>query len=283
MLARLLGKKTAEVLDSINGINLSPEDVVKLGNVVHDYSPIHRDVEVAQQFGFVERPVIGVHLASIGGRIARNLLAVMQQSEWQFTSQDVTFRDPVYPGEPINWQIGEEAVEEESRRYSLIIPSPEQDKKPRVEMIATFSPKWPEFKQPERNNLIYRDEIKFAVPETREFYECLREQPKAEVLFSYAAARKPSTLLTMVGELNRINNTNIGGKNIQMINHAHGDLQLGNATVEVYANEIKGRGNKVFYTFDMVLYQNEQPKVSSWIKTLANGLVDVTALKDKFR
>ncbi|MBI2452303.1 MaoC family dehydratase [Candidatus Pacearchaeota archaeon] len=277
-------EKGKEVLASINGITLTREDIAKFGDVVHDYSPIHRDVETAKKHGFIkDTPVIGVHLAAIGGRISRNLLSIMQtpDKKFYFTTKTVTFRAPVYPGEQINWIIEEEQGEEDSRSYSLIIPNAEPEKKPGVELLSEFKTSRPSPQTYDLEKLVYREEIEITPKEVKEFYEGLREEPLKEVPFSLGIARIPSTLLSFVGELNKIHGTNIGGKNIEMKSTSYEDLQTGKGRVDIYEVLKKGRGNRVSYIFQGVLYQNEQPIMESEITTMTNGEIDIRSLRPR--
>ena len=142
-----LFKKKEEVLESINGITLSLDDIIRFGDTIGDHAPIHRSLEIAQKFDFDDIPVIGVHLASIGERITRNLVSVMQDptKPLNYATHSVTFRYPVYQGERIDWKIDNEAVSSDSRRYVLIIESRDPTKKPRVELLSKFSSAQPVF------------------------------------------------------------------------------------------------------------------------------------------
>jgi hypothetical protein len=277
----IFGSKAKEILESINGITLSEEDIAKFGDAVHDFSELHRKKEEAIKFGFKTTPVMGVHLASIGGRISRNVLASMRtpDQELYFTEQQATFRDPVYPGEPIIWRIGEEDQEEGSRSYRLVIPNEEPGKKPRVELHTKFSTERLTFTPLEQNKQVYSEEIEISPKEIKAFYECLREKPAKEVPFNLGTGRVPSTLLTFLRELNRVHGTQIGGKNIEMISRAYDELDAGKARVDVYEVEKRGKGNRVSYTFEGVLYQNYFPRVSAQVKTFTNGELDTKALR----
>ncbi len=280
----LTGGKDKEVLESINGITLSREDIARFGDVVHDYSPIHRNVEVAKQFEFTDTPVIGVHLASIGGRIARNLLSVMQSPDktFYFASQEVTFRDPVYPGEPINWRIDTEQGGENVRSYRLIVPHSDSTKKPRVELVSEFSTERPSPRTYDPEKLVYRQDIDITPEEVRDFYEGLREAPVKEVPFSLGIARVPSTLLSFVNDLNATSGKNIGGKNIGMKSTSYGELRTGKTRIDVYEVAKLGRGNRVSYTFQGVVYQNGQAIIDSEVRTFTNGEIDTNAFKPRY-
>src|SRR3989344_3963142 len=156
----LFGKKK-EVLDSINGIVLTREDNIKLGDVVHDYSPMHRDPEIARKFGFKDTPVIGVHSAAIGSRMARDLVRVTQRPSENLIpiSQGITFRDAIYPGEPINWDPEHEVDEEGRREYRLCVPSNIAGKKPRVDLTVIFGTKYNLPILPDGDRFVFEEEI----------------------------------------------------------------------------------------------------------------------------
>ena len=282
---RLFGSgRDIEVLGSINGITLTREDIAKFGDVVHDNSPIHRNADDARQHGFDDTPVIGVHLAAIGGRISRNLLAIMQTPDKMsyYTRQEVTFRDPVYPNEPINWTIADEIIDDTMRSYRLMVPSSNPSAKPRVELTSVFSTAKPEFQRRGISKLVYQEKVKIVPHEVEEFYHCLKESPLKDVAFSHGVAIIPSTLLSFLAELNKLSGTEIGGKNISMGSQMYEDLEVGDGIVEVYQVAKKGRGEKVFYTFDGVLYQNGTARISSEVKTLTNGELNTEALRSRW-
>lgn len=280
---KFLAGKDKEILASINGITLSREDIAKFGDVVHDHSPIHRDIEVARKFGFEDTPVIGVHSAAIGGRLSKDLLSVMQGDKtFYFTNSSVTLRDPIYPEEPINWIIDNEQGDEESRSYRLVVPHSNPELKSRVELVAEFRTTRPSFIEHNIEKFVYSENIEFTQKEIREYYEGLRENPLREVAFSHGIARIPSTLLSFVGDLNKFHGTDIGGKNITMKSSSYDEISVGKGVIDIYEVEKKGRGNKVFYTFQGVLYQNGKPILESEVKTLANGELDVRALRSHY-
>ena len=282
-LFELLRGKEKEILDSINGITLSNEDIAKFGDVVHDYSLPHRDKSEAKKYGFDDTPVIGVHSAAIGGRFSRDLMAAMQRPDtpYFYTGQKVTFRDPIYPNEPINWNPPKIDFDEENgiMVLDLVIPHSSQGKKPRVEMTSEFRTKRPEFEQLNPENLVYSEEIELTSKELNNYYECLREEPLKEVPFSLGIGRNPSVLLKMASKLNEVQGTAIGGRNIEMTSQAYDDLKLGKARVDVYFVEKKGGGSRAFYTFDCALYQDDEPTISSRVKTMTNGDFDLDHLR----
>lgn len=280
---KLLTGKEDEILKSINGFTLSGEDIAKFGDVIHDYSDQHRNSEVAKRFGFEEPPVIGVHLAAIGGRISRDLMSVMQPPDniFFYTMQEVTFRDPVYQGEPINWTV-EESVEDGLRSYKLIVPNKDPEKKPRVEMISEFKIERPIYQKRDLEKLVYTDEIEITASELKGFYNGLREEPSKEVAFSLGVGRIPSVLLSLASKFNKLEGREIGGKNLGMKSESYSDLQIGKAIVDVYFMEKKGRGNRVSYIFEGVLKQAGIERASSQIKTLTNGeFANIYALRQQ--
>src|SRR3989344_2118289 len=179
---QLFTGRQREVLESINGITLTGQDIIKFGDVVHDFSEQHRNKEVAKKHCFEDTPVIGVHSAAIGGRLSRDLMSAIQipGAPYFHTGLSVTFREPIYPSEPINWNPPVIDFEEEIGRiaYHLLIPNQIADKKPRVEMTSEFRTKRPEFQAPNPEKFVYSEETEFVPKEVKVFYECLREEPK---------------------------------------------------------------------------------------------------------
>lgn len=278
---KLFRGKENDVLASINGITLADQDIIKLGDNVHDFSDIHRNLEVAKKYGFEDIPVIGVHLSAIGGRLSRDLMTAMQNPEMPllYTMQRTTFRDPIYRGEPIIWNPPGFETEENLIRCNLIIPARDPTKKPRVDMTSEFSLQRPEYQPRDPEERCYSEEVEFTPKGTEQFYECLREEPRKEMVFSQGIARIPSVLLTLAAKLNEIQKTEIGGKNLEMISHSYRELQPGKGQVDVYFVEKSGRGHRSSYVFEGVLYQNGQPVMSSRVKTLASGEFTEEALK----
>ncbi len=274
MFERLFGtRKAEEVLESINGITLTGQDIAQFGDTVGDHSPIHREEAIAKSYGFNSTPVIGVHLAAIGGRISRDLLSVMrgQGEPIYFTGQQISFRSPVYPGEPINWKIEKAEEGDKNRTYTLVIPSETGQGKPKVELISEFTTERPIPERHDEHGLVYQENREITPKIVTRFYQGLREPPKEYVPFSLGVAITPSTLLSFLEKLNAENGTNIGGKNLGMISRAYEDLSIGDARIDVYLVEKSGRGNRVSYTFDGVLSQEGRPIIESRIKTLVNG------------
>jgi len=148
MFSRLLDNGKG-ILESINGITQTRESIAEFGDVVHDYSEIHRDLEVAKKFGFRDTPIIGVHSAAIGGRVARNILSVTKSpdSELYFTGQNVKLSSPIYPGEQINWELVQGKSTNESISYRLIVPNGDKSVKPKIDMECQFTTAQPEYQE----------------------------------------------------------------------------------------------------------------------------------------
>lgn len=163
-----IGMKAPEVLKGANGLTLSQKDIAEFGDVVGDYSDLHRKVKVATDNGFEDTPVIGVHLAAYGGRVARDLLTAVQLPDQPYViaQQDVAFRGSVYPGEPINWvKDGESVSQDGSIEYRLVVPGKE-GQRPRVEHTTLFAPRWTPFEEKEKQ-VIYQEDLKIDPKEIK--------------------------------------------------------------------------------------------------------------------
>lgn len=275
-LLEAIGLKTPEVLKGANGLTLTRKNIAAFGDVVKDYSPIHRNPKAARETEqFTDTPVIGVHLAAYGGRIARDLLTAIQLPDQPYViaQQDVVFKEPVYPEEPINWvKKGEREHADGSIEYKLLIPSTSGGKS-RVEHTTRFAPAWQQLEDIDKTT-VYREDISLNARDVKLFYELLREKPQAEVPFSLGVARIPSTMLSFLTELNEAEEKSLGGANRRMSSVAYGPLQLGDARIDVYHLGGKETQDSSLYEFRGVLSQDGQPVIDTTIRTAINGMFD---------
>lgn len=254
---------------------ISREEVIEFADIVHDYSPAHREMQAAAAMGFEDTPVVGVQLAALGAKISSRIVRDKGAS-LNYIGQKVTFKNPVYPGEKITWRKKREidvGADGEVKVY-LEIPG---DTGTRVQMESTFSPNWPvAVQEDDKRKLVYNQSISITPQEVADFYRFRGEDYSAETVPpSLGIARIPSTLLSLLTEVNRITGGTMYGTNRKMESRMFGAIKPGEARVNVYFLGGRQAGNSTICEFSGELYQEGSVLIHSDVTSLINGRLDI--------
>jgi len=281
---RLVG--TEKIEEDINSITLTQEDIEKFGDIVGDHSPIHRSTKAAKKMGFEDTPIMGVHLAAIGGRLSREFLETVRQENpgMNYVGQKVIFRKPVYPGgiRKPKWRF--DGIEFNERELTTKIVAEKGDSV-HVELESRFSQNLPEIPQYDENNLVYR-ELRMIDPDSvRDFYKHLKEESPIErkVSFAHGVSLVPSTLLDFLKELNT-KGEEFMGANREMDSEFYGEISAGETEIEIYQHDekINKKRGIYIYTFDGVLSQQDIPRLRTRVKCVMNGELNIRSLRERY-
>lgn len=224
--------------------------------VIGDNNDIHRSVPHAARHGYSDIIVPGTQLAAMSEQYINGVTKALEEV-WGVSlilgGINIEFREPLYPGNPINWQVVDHRGN--GTGIELTIEGKAND----MEVITAVA-KLIREKYSELPRLIGEPEgtDRYTIRETDldAFYRSIGEEPKAKIPWSYTTSFVTSILLDM----SRGGDRTPSGINRRMEFEFYEAPQLGKIAVDVYLkrNPRKIRDN-FLYQFDAVCSQKHRP------------------------
>jgi acyl dehydratase len=282
-----LETRISERIATISNITSTEDERVDFRRSVRDNNRIHSDIELARAMGFTNTPIVGVYSASLGERLAREILGILNEHSPNFVlaGQDISFIRAMYPGDKASWSIAGYDGSLDQNQLNINLTAKRGMKK-MIEMTIHYGMQKPSPIDP-TGNLLYTheftgengDDRKITSEDVATFYRCIRDKPIEKMAHIHTAALAPAGLLRFQRALNEKNGTSYGGGNLVMNSVFVERAQPGDLQIRVYkrGEETQSRKGWIF-PFHATVEQKGRVKTYTNLDCLSNGWLDIESL-----
>jgi hypothetical protein len=274
-----IDKEIDEILGRCNEtISFSYEDNVGFCDDVEDFNRIHRDKEAAKAFKFIkfeDTPIVGVLSASTGARIVGNALNQLreywgaQEEELKVLGQEISFKNPCYPGEEISLSFGGYKESTTGIELSLLGSVKKKEVIEITTRLGTAFNLMPQIAGPITSYVYGLDESKIT-----SMLEHTKGAYNGSILPILPAAFMPSPLINLLEQ--RTGSTE--GANLRMnLDYLAQAVHPGQIQVDIFTpSRIPQPGGRPLYKFRSVVSQDTVPLVYGMITSATPEIVDLS-------
>jgi acyl dehydratase len=250
-------------------IRPSREDIDNFSWITRDNNPIHRLTKRAKSLGFDDIPVMGAHIAAYGEQFILGVIERMKEywgADIKTIGQENRFRNPLYPGERILWQVT--GFKQKNENIELHVSGSLKDKNV-ITITPTLSREYPQM--PQIAGPIYSKRYLLEEEHLEEFYNCVGGKNKGLSPNMLPAAFVPATLLRLLE--NKTQTTE--GTNFSMKYNFLSTLEPGTLQVDIFPpKKPKKREDQYIYRFKSAVSQNTRPVTYGEIVSSTPRLID---------